>query len=94
MNDQSFSNRPTSPPAPLRMSDRDFAALGAPKIVYVREIDTDDVRQVVGQEAEIPADARFFAVHAADGTRMAIVDSRDTAFAGARQYDLEPVSVH
>ena len=78
----------------LQMSEKDFAALGAPKMVYVREIATDDVREVVGDKAEIPADARFFAVHAADGTRMAIVDDRDTAFAGARQYDLEPVSVH
>lgn len=79
---------------PLAMSEQDFAALGAPKTVYVREIATDDVRQVVGEQAEIPSDARFFAVHAADGTRMAIVDDRETAFAGARQYDLEPVSVH
>lgn len=76
------------------MSSQDFAAFGAPKTVYVREVGPDAVRDVVGDETDIPTDARFFAVHAADGTRMAIVDDRDAAFAGARQYDLDPVSVH
>ncbi len=80
--------------AEQRMSQQDFASLGAPKTVYVREVGMDDVREAVGEEVEIPSGARFFAVHAADGTRMAIVDDRDAAFAGARQYDLEPVSVH
>lgn len=89
MNNEAFS------PAPLsRMTARDFAALGAPKTVYVREVGPDAVREVIGDETDIPTDARFFAVHAADGTRMAIVDDRDAAFAGARQYDLDPVSVH
>jgi len=88
-------NREALPTHPLgRMNAQDFAAFGAPKTVYVREVGADAVRDVVGDEAEIPTDARFFAVHAADGTRMAIVDDRDAAFAGARQYDLDPVSVH
>ncbi len=35
-----------------------------------------------------------FAVHAADGTQLAIIGDRDTAFAAVRSHDLEPVSVH
>jgi len=35
-----------------------------------------------------------YSVHAANGQRMAVLDDRDAAFAGARQYDLEPQSVH
>ncbi len=89
MNNEAFSPNP-----PGRMNAQDFAAFGAPKIVYVREVGPDAVREVIGDETDIPTDARFFAVHAADGTRMAIVDDRDAAFAGARQYDLDPVSVH
>ncbi|GGD21227.1 MULTISPECIES: DUF1150 family protein [Alphaproteobacteria] len=90
MNDSTFDTRA---PAPM-MSSKDFAEFGAPKTVYVREIGQDDVREVVGEDTKIPHDARFFAVHSANGTRMAIVDDRDAAFAGARQYDLDPVSVH
>jgi len=35
-----------------------------------------------------------FAVHAADGTRMALIANRDLAFAVVRQNEMEPVSVH
>ena len=35
-----------------------------------------------------------FAVYAADGTQLAIIGDRDTAFAAVRSHDLEPVSVH
>jgi hypothetical protein len=35
-----------------------------------------------------------FSVHAADGTQLAIISDRDTAFAAVRSHDLEPVSVH
>jgi len=89
-----MNNTPFTPTPRGAMSTRDFAAFGAPKIVYVREVGEEAVRDIVGAEATLPDDARFFAVHAADGTRMAIVDDREAAFAGARQYDLEPVSVH
>jgi hypothetical protein len=35
-----------------------------------------------------------FAVHAADGTRLAVIADREAAFAAVRSHDLEPVSVH
>lgn len=35
-----------------------------------------------------------FAIHAADGSQMAILDEREVAFAAARQHDMEPLSVH
>ena len=35
-----------------------------------------------------------FSVHAADGTQLAIISDRETAFQAVRQHDLEPVSVH
>lgn len=36
----------------------------------------------------------FYVVHAADGTPLMIAPERDLAFAAARQYDLNPSSVH
>ena len=35
-----------------------------------------------------------FAIHAADGTQMAVIRDRDVAVAAVRQHDLEPLSVH
>jgi hypothetical protein len=39
-------------------------------------------------------DEAGYAIHAADGTEVAVLPSRDLAFATVRQHDLEPVSVH
>ena len=38
--------------------------------------------------------ADVFAVHAADGTQIALTANREIAFAVVRQHDMEPVSVH
>lgn len=71
-----------------------FANIGVPNIVYVREVLAGDVAGELGSEVDLPADTKLYAVHAANGVRMAVVDDRAAAFAGARQYDLEPQSVH
>jgi hypothetical protein len=58
----------------------DVAALFVNDIAYVKPVDRD------GQSA--------FAIHAADGTELAVVENRDLAFATVMQNDLQPVSVH
>ena len=71
-----------------------FEKAGMPNIVYVREVLAGELAGELGSELDLPADTQLYAVHAANGQRMAVLDNRDAAFAGARQYDLEPVSVH
>ena len=50
------------------------------QVAYIKPVEEN------GQQA--------FAVYAADGTQLAIISDRDTAFAAVRSHDLEPVSVH
>lgn len=67
------------------------------KAVYVKPVSVAELSEdpeLSTQLTDIPADQTFYAVHLNDGRRVAIVDSRDAAFAGARQYDMEPYSVH
>ena len=71
-----------------------FANIGMPNIVYVKEVLAGQPQSELGSEVNLPADTKLYAVHAANGQRMAVVDSRAGAFAGATQYDLQPVSVH
>lgn len=80
------------------MTNKEFAGLGAPDTVYVREITAaevmadahlDDVRGF-----EIRPDQTLYAVHSADGERLAVMLDRDSAFAAAVAHELEPVSVH
>ncbi|MCC5985270.1 MAG: DUF1150 family protein [Rhodobacteraceae bacterium] len=61
-------------------------------IVYVRPVAVnelpDEVRRELGDVE------RVYAIHHAEGERMALVTDRALAFVLARQNDLTPVSVH
>ena len=67
-----------------------FARLGAPSVVYVRELPAHELAMITG----IESGTKLFAIHSADGTRVGLMNDRATAFATARQNDMEPVSVH
>ena len=62
------------------ISSQEFALLGMQGIAYVRRAAVNG--------------AVVFAIHAADGTQVALVPSQDLAVATVRQHDLEPLSVH
>jgi hypothetical protein len=62
------------------ISPREFALLGMQDMAYVKRVTVNDG---IG-----------YAIHAADGSAVAVLGDRDIAFATVRQHDLEPVSVH
>ena len=62
------------------MSARDFAMLGLEDVAYVKSVVIDG--------------GTAYAIHAADGTQIAVADQREMAIAAARQQHLEPLSVH
>jgi hypothetical protein len=82
----------------LKMTRQDFAELGAPDLVYVREIRAADVMAdapvTAIQGLSVDPEATLYAVHSADGERLAIMMDRESAFATAVAHELEPVSVH
>lgn len=80
------------------MTKEDFKGLGAPDLVYVREIRASDVMAdaavMVEPSLSIDPEAVLHAVHGADGERLAVMMDREAAFAAAVAHELEPVSVH
>jgi hypothetical protein len=62
------------------ISPQEFATLGMQALAYVKRVTVNDTVA--------------FAIHAADGTQLALLPDRDTAVATVRQNDIEPVSVH
>jgi hypothetical protein len=62
------------------ISPQEFATLGMQAVAYIKRVSVNDTVA--------------FAIHAADGTQLALLPDRDTAFATVRQNDIEPVSVH
>jgi hypothetical protein len=63
-----------------QMSSRELAMLGMQDLAYIKPIVDNGVTA--------------FAIHAADGTQIAILPDRAVALAAVRQHDLEPLSVH
>jgi len=80
------------------LNEAAFAALGGPDLVYVREVSGAEVLATTPVDAvegfELTADQILYAVHGADGSRLAVVTDRDTAYAAAIAHELTPVSVH
>lgn len=60
--------------------------------VYIRQVAVESLPQEVQEQAE--GLDNLYAVHGADGSRIALVKDRGLAFFLARQNELTPVSVH
>ena len=99
MADLKASNRQAEIERQVPLSERELAALGGKKLVYVRtvlasEVRADLVDDDTGAIIDIPADTTLYSVHSGDGQRIALVGDRALAFAAARQHEMNPVSVH
>jgi hypothetical protein len=79
MNERNDKTTPISPSVhPLTAADLEL--WGVNTVAYVKTIKTEE--------------GAAYAIHAANGEPLGMAGSRDVAFAGLRQNDLEPVSVH
>jgi len=63
-----------------KLSPGQFAQLGMTHVAYVKPV--------------IVNGAAGFAIHAADGTPMALADNRDVAIAAIMQHEMQPALVH
>ena len=79
-------------------TNEDFAALGAPSLVYVRPIKASEVVGSTPVETEdglrLDPNQILYAVHSANGARLAVLTDRDSAVAAAVAHEMAPVSVH
>ncbi len=62
------------------------------RIVYVRPVAVADLPPDV--RAQVGGVGTLYALHSAEGERLALVRDRELAFVLARQNDLTPVAVH
>ena len=79
------------------LSTEAFAALGAPDLVYVRPVKAAEILASVPTKTatlELDPEQTLYAVHRADGERLAVLTDRDAAMAAALAHELAPVSVH
>lgn len=70
----------------------DFGQDSGPRIAYVRSVKVADLPSEVQQQ--VTGLDHLYAVHSAEGERLALVKDREMAFVLARQNDMMPVTVH
>lgn len=78
----------------IMLSPQDLARLGGGVLGYVREIEADEARVLLGGGALVPAKSKLFCLYNADGTPLSISGSREAAIGSALEHDLMPASVH
>ncbi|MDJ0513254.1 MAG: DUF1150 domain-containing protein [Methyloceanibacter sp.] len=76
------------------MSPKELALLGEGEVAYIKQVDFDDAERLFPALDEAPEGIDLFAVLGADGTPIALADSRNAAIANAIENDLVPLSVH
>ena len=93
-NTKSAKGRKAKPAAPPIMSMSELAQLGGGKIAYIRVMSSDEAKEMFPAVEGIPTGIDLFALHAADGTPLALTDSRQAAMGHAMGDELEVASLH
>jgi hypothetical protein len=79
--------------API-ISQIELARLGGGQIAYIKELTSDEARRMFPAVEGLPNGLDLFSLHAADGTPIALTDTRQAAVSHAMGDELEIASVH
>ena len=72
----------------------DLAKLGDGKVAYIRMMSSEEAQRMFPTVSGLPDDTSIFALHSADGTPLALTDSRQAAVGHAVSDSLEVASIH
>ncbi len=76
------------------VSEVELARLGGGQLAYIRELTSDEAHEMFPAVEGLPSGINLFALHGADGTPIALTDSRQAALGHAIDDELEVASVH
>lgn len=80
--------------AALLLSQRELARLGGGEVAYIKSMTTDEAMKLYPAIKGLPRGICVFALHAADGTPIALTDSRQAAIGHAIGDKLAIASLH
>jgi hypothetical protein len=86
--------RSPKPMAAPIMSDIDLARLGDGVVAYIRTMTSEEAKERFPSIDNLPRGLTLYALHAADGTPIALTDTRQAAMSHAMGDDLEIATVH
>ena len=81
------------PPVAI-MSESELANLGDGQIAYIRQMSPSEAKRLFPGVKGLPRGIVLFSLHGADGTPIALTDSRQAALGHAVEGELEVASVH
>ncbi|MDQ8698438.1 DUF1150 domain-containing protein [Hyphomicrobium sp. LHD-15] len=76
------------------MSEIELARLGGGQVAYIKTLSSDEALRMFPAIEDLPRGINLFALHAADGTPIALTDTRQAALSHAMDGELEIASVH
>lgn len=76
------------------MSDIELARLGGGQVAYITTMSSDEALEMFPAIEDLPRGINLYALHAADGTPIALTDTRQAALSHAMDGELEVASVH
>ena len=76
------------------MSDSEFAALGDGEWAYIKALTSEEAQAAYPTIEDLPEGLNLYALHAADGTPIALTDDMGTAIEHALGDELEIAPLH
>lgn len=80
--------------APSLITELELARLGDGQVAYIRAMTSAEARRMFPSVKGLPRGIDLFALHAADGTPIALTDSLQAAVGHAIDGELEIASLH
>jgi hypothetical protein len=77
-----------------KMSEGQLAELGGGKVAYIKSMSSDEANRMYPAIKGLPKGIELFALHAADGTPIALTDSRQAAIGHALGDQLQVQSLN
>ncbi|MGQ0741674.1 MAG: DUF1150 family protein [Alphaproteobacteria bacterium] len=68
----------------------------ATRLAYIKPMGAAEAYalRIVPDDMDLPKDFTLYAIHAADGTRLAVMENWEAAYGAALENELVPVSLH
>ncbi len=76
------------------LTPQDLALLGEGALGYIKEIELQEARRLLGKQASVAPNSRLFCLYNADGTPVSISGSKEAALGSAFEHELMAMSVH
>jgi len=76
------------------MTESELATWGGGVVAYIKTLTSDEASRMFPAVEGLPQGINLFSLHAADGTPLALTDTKQAAIGHAIDDDLEIASVH